>query len=79
MTEQRIDENKLTEGLCDTTETCKPERRRSKRRLAGCMDRLGHFCSEPWSICGMGYLGLGRYHRDLDQPRKGTEPCVRDI
>lgn len=26
MTEQRIDEDKLTEGLCDTTETCKPER-----------------------------------------------------
>src|SRR5208283_5520746 len=24
MTEQRIDENKLTEGLCDTPETCKP-------------------------------------------------------
>jgi uncharacterized membrane protein YadS len=26
MTEQRIDENKLTEGLCDTPETCKPEK-----------------------------------------------------
>ncbi len=26
MSEQRIDENKLTEGLCDTPETCKPEK-----------------------------------------------------
>jgi uncharacterized membrane protein YadS len=25
MTEKRIDEDKLAEGLCDTTETCKPE------------------------------------------------------
>ncbi|MGA2400311.1 MAG: hypothetical protein ABSG91_01225, partial [Syntrophobacteraceae bacterium] len=25
MTEQRIDKDKLAEGLCDTTETCKPE------------------------------------------------------
>lgn len=27
MTEKRIDEDKLTEGLCDTTETCKPEKK----------------------------------------------------
>ena len=25
MAERRIDENKLVEGLCDSTETCKPE------------------------------------------------------
>ncbi len=27
MTEQRIDEDKLAEGLCDTTQTCKPEKK----------------------------------------------------